>query len=88
MNFLFLTTFFPTMYNALQHKIDSLSPEDQKEVEKFVSYLIFRSLEHSENLSNEEETEIHNRIREMKEYPDASVRADHVFAEIKAKYGR
>lgn len=76
------------MSNALQFKINSLSPEDQKEVEKFISYLIFRSLEHSDDLSDEEEKEIHKRIRSMKEYPDASVRASDVFAEIKAKYGR
>ena len=76
------------MSTALQHKIDSLSPEDQKEVEKFVSYLLFRSIEDTEMISDAEEAEIQRRIAEMKEYPDTSVPADSVYAEIRARYGR
>jgi|LakMenEpi03Aug12_release.lakeMendotaPanAssembly.Ray.scaffolds.fasta_scaffold2823306_1 hypothetical protein len=76
------------MSTALVQKIEMLSPEDQQEVEKFVAFLHFRSTERDSILNEAEEAEIHQRLFEMKQYVEASIPAQNVFAELRAKYGR
>ena len=74
---------------SLLKKIESLSAEDQKEVERFVAFLEFRNFEtDSSLLTEEEESEITLRIKEMRASNEASFPAEGVFAELKTRYGR
>lgn len=74
------------MSTALKQKIDSLSPEALAELDRFVSYLLFKSLGETVNLNDAEEAEIHERIKEMKAHPDNNLQAEKIFEGFKAKY--
>ena len=76
------------MSDSLRLKINELSPEAQKEVEKFVNYLQYKAAEAGSVLSWEEEAELEQRLWEMKENPGNSIPADQFLAERKARYGR
>ena len=76
------------MSETLSLKIESLSPQDQLEVERFVEYLQYRAQAADLPLSDSEEAEIHQRLAGMRQSDHASVPAAIVFGELKAKYGR
>ncbi len=76
------------MSDSLRLKINELSPEAQKEVEKFVNFLHYKAAEAGSVLSREEEAELEQRLSEMKENPGNSIPAAQFLAERKARYGR
>lgn len=76
------------MSNSLSHKISELSQEEQKEVEKFVNYLLYKAAEAGSMLSSAEEAEIEQRLSEMKKHPENSIPASAFLTERKSRYGR